>query len=124
MAPQENSIGNADPSSMADPAHHSSADESHTMTDGEKPTKLVDVIMDPDFLPTTAKAPLLRKIQAYGVLLVLVMGGMVGARTVLGIEILQTPMHTFVATGVVVAGAILAITGDIDWWGMSCFTTN
>lgn len=113
---QEDSVGNADPSAVNDPAHSSSGNDDHTTTSGTKPSHLVQAILDPDFLPSTAKAPLLRKVQAYGVLLLLVMGGMVGARKFLNVEILQTEMPIFVATGALIAGAIFAIAGDIDWW--------
>lgn len=113
---QEDSIGNADPSSVADPAHHSSGNDDHTTSTGAKPSHLVEALLDPEFLPSTTKAPMLRKVQAYGVLLALVMGGMVGARKVLSIEILQTEMPIFLATGVAVATTIFAVAGDIDWW--------
>jgi len=113
---QEDSIGNADPSSVADPAHHSSGNNDHTTSSGTKPTGVVEALLDPEFLPTTAKAPVMRKVQSAGILLILVIGAMLGARMLLNTEILQVQWPLFFATGAAIAGSIFAIAGDIDWW--------
>jgi len=113
---QEDSIGNADPSSVADPAHHSSGNADHTTSTGTKSTGVVEALLDPEFLPTTAKAPILRKLQSAGVLLILVTGAMFAGRLLISTEILQVQWPLFFALGATIAGSIFVIAGDIDWW--------
>ena len=109
-------VANADPSSVADPSDPAHANSDHTTRDGTKPNNVFTVLTDPEFLPTTEKAPLMRKAQSFAVLLVLVVGGMYGGRTLLGVELLQIELPVFLGIGAAVGGMIFLIAGDVDWW--------
>lgn len=109
-------LANADPSAVNDPAHPDHENTDHTLSTGEKPSSFLNVLTDPSFTPTTTKAPLLRKLQSLVVLLSLVGGGMLAARTLLGIELLRTEWPVFLSIGTAVVGAVFVIAGDVDWW--------
>jgi len=110
--------------STSDPAHPSNPNNDHTKTDGTKPQTAIDVIVDPDFLPTLEKAPIQQHLKSNLLLLSLITSGVFGS-WLLGLDMFQVSegqswgMLASGLMGVVgVIGLGVWFTGAlwIDWW--------
>jgi len=109
-------VADADPSSVADPSDPDHSNRDHVSSASTKPDDFLTVLTDPNFKPTIADAPLLRKAQSFAVLFALVAGGLYLGRTVLRVELLTVGWPVVVAIGVAITAAIVAVAGDVDWW--------
>lgn len=64
-----------EPAAKTDPAHASSENTDHVTSSGEKPTSMIEVITDTNFIPTLDNVPLSQKIKSYLLLLFTIFGG-------------------------------------------------
>ena len=99
----------------SDPAHPSQPNTNHTNSAGEKPTTVMDAILDPEFLPTLDEAPRRQQAKSHVLLMTLVVGATFGA-WFLGFDLLQVEgeWRALAAAG---GGVVVGVMGLLWWTG-------
>ncbi|KAK6362567.1 hypothetical protein TWF730_000024 [Orbilia blumenaviensis] len=87
----------------------------HTTNSGTKPSSGTEVITDTSFAPTLESAPLLRCVQSFFVLSLLITFASLGAWYV-GFDIIQTTSQQWVVIGAATISLFYSGVIWIDWW--------